>query len=55
MTDTPDPKKVKVQLNTQISWEFMKHLDNVSRQTRIPKSVLVREALEEKYPIRTVQ
>ena len=51
MTDSPDPTKVKVQLNTQITWEFMAHLDQLAKQTRIPKSVLVREALEEKYPL----
>jgi predicted transcriptional regulator len=51
MTDKPDPSKVKVQLNTQITWEFMAHLDEIARKTRIPKSVLVREALEEKYPL----
>lgn len=52
MTDTPDPSKVKVQLNTQITWEFMTHLDEISRVTKIPKSRLVRDALEEKYPLK---
>ena len=53
MSNEPDPSKVKVQLNTQITWEFMAHLDEISRQTKIPKSVLVREALEKEYPLDT--
>jgi predicted DNA-binding protein len=51
MTDQPDPRKVKVQLNVPLTWEFMAHLDHISQQTKIPKAQLVRTALEEKYPL----
>lgn len=52
MTDElPDPTKIKVQLNTPITWEWMAHLDRISSNLRVSKSRLVREALEEKYPL----
>lgn len=53
MTDTPDPTKVKVQLNIPITWEWMAHLDRVSERTHTSKSQLVRAAIEEMYPIKT--
>ena len=51
MTNQPDPTKVKVQLNTPITWEFMAHLDRISHDRRISKSQLVRDALEAAYPL----
>jgi hypothetical protein len=51
MTDTPDPAKVKVQLNVNISWAYMQHLDNLSDRRRTSKSELVRLALEKEYPL----
>jgi len=52
MTDKPDPTKVKVQLNTPITWEYMAHLDRISHDRRISKSQLVRDALEATYPLK---
>ena len=51
MTDQPDPRKVKVQLNVPITWEWMAHLDHLSTERRTPKAQLVREALEQMYPL----
>lgn len=52
MTDTPDPSKVKVQLNIPITWEWMAHLDRISEARRTPKAQLVRAALEKEYPLK---
>jgi len=51
MTEQPDPKKVKVQLNIPITWEFMAHLDLVSEARRVSKAQLCRDALESAYPL----
>lgn len=51
MTDNPDPTKVKVQLNIPVTWEWMAHLDRLSETRRISKAQLVRDAIEEKYPL----
>ncbi len=51
MTKEPDPKKIKVQLNVPITYEWMGHLDEVSHARRISKSQLVRDAIEAMYPL----
>ena len=51
MTREPDPRKVKVQLNIPVTWEFMAHLDEISSKTKTSKAQLARDALEAMYPL----
>ena len=51
MTDTPDPTKVKVQMNLHLTYQWMAHLDRVSKKRRVSKQQLVRDAIEKMYPL----
>lgn len=47
-----DPRKLKIQLNVPIRFEYMEHLDRISHDTHISRASLVRAALEATFPMR---
>lgn len=49
-TTGPDPNKIKVQLNVEVSWALNERLDAIAARTGSTKAFLVRRALLAAYP-----
>lgn len=46
-----DPRQAKVQLNVPITWEHREHLTKVAFDRHTSLAALVRDTLEERYPM----